>query len=232
MYNTNNNNQYPSHMNQGYTNTLQEDALIDAFDINQFNINEKFSFFSKEELKYFSKNFKNIILFKSDSKTPYINYNVAKRVFENVVGSNYDLEIISFEFIEEFETFLVHLRIRLTRGDKVIFKDVIGSEKCARSKVDNNIINFKDIQKSAVKNGFKKFLSDYIGIGANQYAKAKENFYLENKQTAYSKKNNNHIPDNKYTCTKCGATIDYNTYMYSTTRHFTKKALCRNCQVK
>lgn len=195
---------------------------------------EKHAFFTKEEISVFLRRYKDIILYRDDG-APYISYNIAKKVFESVVGYNYNLEILSFEYIHEFETYSVHLRITLCRDDKKIIKDVIGCSTATHKKGTNEVSNFKDLSKSAVKDGFRKFLSDYIGIGAEQFTEEKTIFENNKKaeKNKYSKNNqNNTTPGAALSCSDCGASINQKIYDYSTLYHVEKRALCPTCQKK
>lgn len=195
---------------------------------------EKYMFFTMDEISIFLKQYKDIILYMKNG-TPYINYHVAKNVFESVVGYNYSLEILSYEYIHEFETFLTHVRITLCRDDKKIVKDVIGCAKAIHKKDSDEVSNFDDLSKSAVKDAFKKFLSDYIGIGAVQFAEAKAEYALKfdslNKNKTNAQKNNS-ISGQSYVCGDCGVSINQKIYDYSVTYHKEKRALCPNCQKK
>lgn len=195
---------------------------------------EKYMFFTKDEISIFLRKYQDIILYMKDG-TPYINYHIAKNVFESVVGYNYSLEILSYEYIHEFETFLTHVRITLCRDDKKIIKDVIGSTKAIHKKNSDEISNFEDLSKSSVKDAFKKFLSDYIGIGAVQFAEAKAAHALKTSQynnNKISNQNNSVANGQSYTCGDCGVAINNKIYEYSTTYHKEKRALCPNCQKK
>lgn len=194
---------------------------------------EEHAFFTKSEMGVFLKDYDSIILY-MDNGMPYINYDVAKKVFESVVGNNYSLEILSHEFISEFDTYMVHVRISLTRGDKKIFKDVIGCEKAKKKKDSDEIVNFDNLPKSAVKDAFKKFLSDYIGIGSKQYAIAKKLNDERNKNKAKNANNyaNNNSNNQTYNCSDCGSSIQYNVYNYSVNYHSEKRPLCTSCQKK
>lgn len=194
---------------------------------------EEHAFFTKNEMSTFLKEYDTIILY-MDNGMPYINYDTAKMVFESVVGNNYSLEILSHEFISEFDTYMVHVRISLTRGDKKIFKDVIGCEKAKRKKENNEIVNFDNLPKSAVKDAFKKFLSDYIGIGSAQYSAAKKANDERNKNKAKNMNNSkNNISNNQeYKCSDCGVSIQPNVYNFSVNYHNEKRPLCTTCQKK
>lgn len=205
-------------------------------------------FFTKEEMDFFlKKDFKNIILYKNNG-VPYLNYDVSKKIFETVLGNNYSLEIMSYEYVPEFETLMVHVRFTLIRGDKKIIKDVIGCEKAIKSKSTNEIQNFQDLSKSAVKDAYKKFLNDYIGIGSYQFSKAKEEYAKGNKgfnnsyNNSYNSNNNNSNNNNSnnnasssnqsYACSDCKAPITQKIYSYSVNYHSEKRPLCPNCQKK
>lgn len=196
---------------------------------------EEHMFFTKEEMKFLTRSdIKNIILHMNNG-VPYLNYDVAKRMFEAIVGCNYSDEILSYEYIPEFETLLVHVRFTLVRGEKKIIKDVLGAEKATRSKSTNEVMNFHDLSKSAVKDAYKKFLCDYIGIGSIQFAKAKEEYSLSqnNKYNKNNQKNNFTNDSNEsYTCSDCSAPINAKIYNYSVNYHSQKRALCPNCQKK
>lgn len=196
---------------------------------------EENMFFTKKELNFLYKSDFNNIILHMDNGVPYLNYDVAKRVFEVVVGCNYSDEILSYEYIPEFETLLVHVRFTLVRGDKKIVKDVLGAEKATRSKSTNEIMNFHDLSKSAVKDAYKKFLCDYLGIGSIQFAKAKEDYALSQKNKFnknYSKNNTSADSNESYTCSDCSAPINAKVYNYSVNYHSQKRALCPNCQKK
>lgn len=196
---------------------------------------EENMFFTKKEMKFLTRSdIKNIIL-TMDNGVPYLNYDVAKRIFETIVGCNYSEEILSYEYVPEFETLMVHVRFTLVRGDKKIVKDVLGSEKASRSTKTNEIMNFHDLSKSAVKDAYKKFLCDYIGIGSIQFAKAKEEYSLKQKgkyNKNYSKDNNQSDSNESYSCSDCNAPISSKVYTYSVNYHSQKRALCPNCQKK
>lgn len=196
---------------------------------------EENMFFTKKEMNFFYKSdFKNIILH-MDNGVPYLNYDVAKKIFEVVVGCNYSDEVLSYEYVPEFETLIVHVRFTLVRGDKKIIKDVLGTEKGSRSRTTNEIMNFHDLYKSAVKDAYKKFLCDYIGIGSIQFAKAKEEYAAtqKNKYNKNSSKNNaNNDSNETYACSDCNAPINAKVYQYSVNYHSQKRALCPNCQKK
>lgn len=227
--NTNNSNNTNMAQSSGMS---QKSSVANTGDTLQ---SEKYMFFSKAEIGVFLKRYQDIILY-MDNGTPYINYNVAKNVFESVVGYNYSLEILSYEYIHEFETFLTHVRITLCRDDKKIVKDVIGCEKAKHKKDSNDISNFENLSKSAVKDAFKKFLSDYIGIGAAQFAEAKASFAANNKSFRGNNNNGSNTTQGNrtqsYKCTDCGAAINQKIYDYSVTYHKEKRALCPNCQKK
>lgn len=190
---------------------------------------EEHAFFTKTEMATFLREYDTIILY-MDNGMPYINYDTAKTVFESVVGNNYSLEILSHEFISEHDTYMVHVRISLTRGDKKIFKDVIGCEKAKRKKDTNEIVNFDNLPKSAVKDAFKKFLSDYIGIGSSQYSAAKKANDEKNKNKA--RNNNNNTNNQIHKCSDCGVSIQPNVYNFSVNYHSEKRPLCTSCQKK
>lgn len=191
---------------------------------------EEHAFFTKAEMAVFLREYDTIILY-MDNGMPYINYDTAKNVFESVVGNNYSLEILSHEFISEHDTYMVHVRISLTRGEKKIFKDVIGCEKAKRKKDTNEIVNFDNLPKSAVKDAFKKFLSDYIGIGSSQYSAAKKANDERNKNK--TRNNTNNTTNNQtYTCSDCGVAIQHNVYNFSVNYHSEKRPLCTSCQKK
>lgn len=214
-------------------NNQNEKELPSLFDTDISS--EENMFFTKKEMGFLYKSdFKNIILH-MDNGVPYMNYDIAKRIFEVVVGCNYSEEILSYEYIPEFETLMVHVRFTLVRGDKKIIKDVLGTEKASRSKSTNEIMNFHDLSKSAVKDAYKKFLCDYIGIGSIQFAKAKEEYALaqKNKYNRNSSKNNaNNDSNETYACSDCNAPISAKVYQYSVNYHSQKRALCPNCQKK
>lgn len=184
-------------------------------------------FFSTEEMEYFSQDIPNIVSYMK-SGMPFINYNIAKKHFENVIGSNYSIEVLNYEYIETFETFLVHLRITIYRKGKKIFKDVLGTETASHKKDSEEIINFKNLPKSAIKNGFKKFLTDYLGIGAMQYMSAKAKY--EQECTSKDKNVSNPATQELLKCEDCGTTIDSKVHFYSTTIHTEHRPLCQKCQ--
>lgn len=199
---------------------------------------EKYSFFSKEEINIFLNDYSTIILH-MDNGTPYINYDTAKTVFESVVGGNYSLEILSHDFIAEQEVYMVHVRFTLVRDDKKIVREVIGCEKAKKSKDTGDIVKFENLAKSAVKDAFKKFLSDYIGIGSHQFLAAKKAFDVKNKNKYnqnYSNSNTNsnaNSNDNAtYKCADCGANINAKVYNFSVNYHSEKRPLCTVCQKK
>lgn len=207
-------------------NEKEESSLFDS------NISiEENMFFTKKEMNFLYKSdFKNIIL-QMDNGVPYLSYDVAKKIFEVVVGCNYSVEILSYEYIPEFETLMVHVRFTMVRGDKKIIKDVLGTEKASRSKSTNEIMNFHDLSKSAVKDAYKKFLCDYIGIGSTQFAKAKEEYSIAQKNK-YNKNNTTNDSKESYVCSDCNAPINSKVYNYSINYHSQKRALCPNCQKK
>ena len=190
------------------------------------------TFFTTEEMATFLKDDYKTILLYMDNGMPYLDYVVSKKVFESIVGGNYSLEILSKEFLHEFDTYMVHVRFTMTRGDKTVSKDVIGCEKAKRNK-DNEIVNFHNLPKSAVKDAFKKFLNDYIGIGASQYMAAKKE-YEENAKRSKGGYNNNYSQNTNqvYTCSDCNVQITPKIYTYSVNYHQQKRPLCTNCQKK
>lgn len=210
----------------------KEDEIKNIIDNNDTT---KYKFFTNDEMKIFMQEYKTIILY-MDTGMPYINYDTAKTVFESVVGNNYSLEILSYEYVSEFETFMAHVRITLVRGDMKISKDVIGCERAKRKKDSDEIMNFDNLPKSAVKDAFKKFLSDYIGIGSKQYTVAKKEYeaaYSARRKGYQSSGNNQNTSDNQsYNCSDCSAVINQKVYNYSVNYHSEKRALCPNCQKK
>ena len=192
---------------------------------------EKYKFFTSSEIAIFEQdNIENIIL-KMDNGMPFLNYEVSKRIFESVVGGNYNLEIVSFEYVAEFETFTAHTRFTLERDNKKIVRDVIGCEKISKNQVTNEPFNFHNLPKSAVKDAFKKFLNDYMGIGAIQYAKAKKEYEDMIKKEKLKKLNNNSTGES-YFCSDCNTPISPKVYTYSVNYHSEKRPLCPTCQKK
>lgn len=215
---------------QNINQTEKTDDTKDLLNQSASSNFEKYSFFSKEEIAVFLSEYSTIILH-MDNGTPYINYDTAKTVFESVVGGNYSLEILSHEFIPEQEVYMVHVRFTLVRGDKKISREVIGCEKAKKSKDTGEIVKFENLAKSAVKDAFKKFLSDYIGIGSHQFSIAKKAH--EEKFKNKSNTNQNIQNDNKiYNCEDCGATINSKVYNFSKLYHSEKRPLCTVCQKK
>lgn len=194
--------------------------------------NEEHMFFSKEEMSLFLKDDFKTILLQMDNGMPYLNYEVSKKVFESVVGNNYSIELLSYEFMPEFDVFMVHARFTLVRGDKKICKDVIGCEKAIRNKETNEISNFHNLPKSAVKDAFKKFLNDYIGIGSAQYMAAKREYEERAKKSKQNAQYNYQQDGQVYHCTDCKASITPKIYAYSVNYHSEKRPLCPNCQKK
>lgn len=186
-------------------------------------------FFTKEEMAFLTTNYNDMISF-MDNGMPFVNYNTAKTVFETVMGNNYNLEILSYEYLKDYNVFLVHLRISLFRRGKTVIKDVIGSETCKKKKDSDELLNFENLCKSAVKDGFKKFLTDYIGIGSTLYHAEKKKYEasFKNKKSYSSMPN---VPSS-YSCSDCGTNIDQKVHYYSTTVHPQKRPLCQTCQSK
>lgn len=215
----------PSPTNQGSSSKQKAQSYICGDEKNMF-------FTHQEMIAFLREDYENIIL-KMTNNMPYINYEVAKNVFEGVIGNNYSLEILSYEFIPEFDTFMVHVRFTLVRDDKKIIKDVIGCETATRSTVTNEIQNFHNLPKSAVKDAFKKFLSDYIGIGSIQYMKEKRAYEEQVKLAKLNKQNNVQVNNGQvYNCSDCNAVISPKVHAYSVNYHSQKRPLCPNCQKK
>lgn len=204
--------------------------------------------FTHEEMNFLRSNFENIVL-TMDNGMPFINYEVAKSVFEKVVGNNYNIEILHYEYMENLETFLAHVRITISRRGKTVKKEVIGCEKAKKKKNSQDILNFDNLPKSAVKDAIKKFLSDYIGIGSTQYNIAKKayeaknkNNYNNNYNNSYNNNNNNNNTNTngqqnantEYKCSEpdCGRVISEKVYNWSKNYHSQKRPLCPNCQKK
>lgn len=180
--------------------------------------NNNFIIFTKDEINYLTRDIDGIILYQKDGR-PYVDYSVAKMVFEEVIGQDYSYTIESEQFYPEFNTFYLRVRFIICRNGAKVVRDVMGAATGSKKSGEDLIHNFKDLGKSAMKDAMRKFYSDYIGIGAKQFIKAKEEY---DKGGTPSKKD--------LKCSSCGREIDEIVYNYSITRFPAKKPLCRGCQ--
>ena len=182
-----------SRTNKETTVGIQKDKKFENI-LDENNLN----FFTKEEMKKFLFTEENLILYKTNG-VPYINYDLAKPIFDQAVGGNYNIILVNSEFISEFETQIIQLRITLTRGNKIITRDVIGTATPQHDKETKEISNYEDLCKIAYRNAMSKFFCDSIGIGAKQLAEAKKIYadrYKNKNSTPVNQNTNQNIPQN------------------------------------